>query len=504
MGFDFKERFVPRVGRFSKKQVLLLFSACVFIYALVSFDRVMAPSGHIHFVDLAESFLDGRLDTDTPRKRCGNGKPRKGDPAGFRKFICTHLTDAKGKAIGFNDWASFHDITLKDGTELRGVWPWDDGNVRGSDRHLFRSLDGDVYLVNRDRKNKGAFDLKTGCGGGSRACDKRTYYMSFPPMPAIVMMPFVTIFHYNFNDVLFTLLMAAASAMALLAILEKLVRLGRSARSQRDNLLIAILFSFGTSVFFSSVRGEVWFTALILGYFFHLLYIYAALGARHPVWAGLMLAFGMATRTPIAFASVFFAFELFRLPDWPTRIRAGLKFSMPVLAVGILLIMYNIARFGSATEFGHTYLMDGQRPSIREWGLFHPHFLAGNLKAAFTNLPELSTSYPYMKVSRHGLSLLVASPALLYVFWPKRWTQGMTAALVALICVGTPALFYQNTGWAQFSYRFSIDYLPYFAILLACGGRNFGRTFYVLLTISVLMGLFGAITFGRFEQFYFG
>jgi len=218
--------------------------------------------------------------------------------------------------------------------------------------------------------------------------------------------------------------------------------------------------------------------------------------------AGILLC-GTALASAF-FASAFFALELFRLPDWPTRIRTGLKFSMPILAIGMLLILYNIARFGSPSEFGHTFLMDGQRPSIREWGLFHPHFLVGNLKAAFTNLPEFSSSYPYVKISRHGLSIFVATPALLYLFFPKRWTQGMTACLIALICVATPALFYQNTGWAQYSYRFSIDYLPYLAMLLACGGRRLGRPFYVLLTLSIGIALFGAITFGRFEQFFYG
>ena len=81
----------------------------------------------------------------------------------------------------------------------------------------------------------------------------------------------------------------------------------------------------------------------------------------------------------------------------------------------------------------------------------------------------------------------------------------MTSALAAIIAVAIPGLFYQNTGWAQFSYRFSIDFLPYMAVLLACGARPLNRKFQALMAASIVICLFGAITFGRFgEVFYYG
>ena len=68
-----------------------------------------------------------------------------------------------------------------------------------------------------------------------------------------------------------------------------------------------------------------------------------------------------------------------------------------------------------------------------------------------------------------------------------------------------PTLFYQNTGWVQFGYRFSCDYAVLLFALFAVGGYHLGRTFQVLSVLSVIVNGFGAFTFGRrgYESYYF-
>ncbi|HTA88157.1 MAG TPA: hypothetical protein VK745_01225, partial [Polyangiaceae bacterium] len=72
-------------------------------------------------------------------------------------------------------------------------------------------------------------------------------------------------------------------------------------------------------------------------------------------------------------------------------------------------------------------------------------------------------------------------------------------------CVALPTLFYQNTGWLQFGYRFSNDYAVFLIALLAIGGYRFGRAFLVLAAAAVLVNAFGAATFGRgaYTAYYF-
>ncbi len=477
-----------------------LFLGSAAALALVAWDRVLGPSPHFHFLDLANSFLQGRLDTDTPKRTRGM-RARAEDPRGLQDAVNRHLTGPDGKAVGWNDWASIHVITLTDGTVVKGVFPWSDAQT--DQRNRFRTLDGEERVIDRN------LDIKRGCGTAGGLCDEVKYYVSFPPFPAIVMMPLFLVFGYDTNDVLFTVVVAAANAALFFLLLEVLRDRGLSMRTRRENLLLSLLFTFGTVHFFSSVRGEVWFTALILGVALHLGFIWASLEARHPVLAGVMLACGMATRTPLTFAVVFFVMEIFREGDrlrWPGLgfvLRRAVAFGAPVLAVGLALMAYNDARFDNPFEFGHTYLAGGTRPSIREHGLFSFWFLKNNLAAALTNPPVLDSFPPFIHITRHGLGLPFCTPALLWVLWPRRWSAFARNAAVAAAVVAIPSLFYQNTGWAQFGYRFALDYLPYLFVLLAVGARPFTRVFYVAVAVSFAMNLLGAVTFDRMPQFYY-
>lgn len=480
-------------------QMIILFVATTAVLSLFAWDRVLEPSPHFHFLDLANSFLEGRLDTDTPKRYRGQ-TPKPDDARGRQEAIDRHLTGGDGRTTGWNDWASIRTIKLTDGTVVRGVFPWSD--QQGDIRKRFRTLDG-VEMVIDD------VDIAKDCGGGNQQCDETTYYVSFPPFPAIAMMPLFILFGYDTNDVLFTIANAGLNAVLLFALLEYLRRRGLSQRSSKENLLLVILFTFGTVNFFSSIRGEVWFTALILGITLHLAFIYFAIEARYPFWAGVMLGLGMATRTPIAFAFVFFLFELFRDGD---RFRfIGVKplllklvaFGIPVLVVGGCLMWYNIARFDSPFEFGHTFLAGGTRPSIREHGLFSFWFLKNNLAAAFTNPPVIDGFPPYIHITRHGLSIFFVTPAIMWTFWPKRKDLFMLGCGITALVVAIPDLFYQNTGWSQFGYRFALDFLPYIFILLAVGSRPFTKGFYIAFAISILMSTLGAITFDRMPAFYY-
>lgn len=472
----------------------IVFGTLAVVYAFTAFDRLAAPSPQFHFVDLAQSWLSGRLDTDTPRQR--RGQTTDSDLAGYRVAIERTLDSG-----GWNDWAALRTLTLKDGTVVRGRFPW--ARDLSERKHLFYTLDGET------RKIVTPTDLARTCGtSGRRVCDETKHFVSFPPGPALAFLPLTVLFGYEVNDVWVTLLFAALNGGLLFLFLELLVTRGHSQRSQRDNLWLTVLFSVGSVVFFSAVRGEVWFTALILGVTCNLAFLLAGLDVRRPLLAGIALALGMATRTPIAFCFVFFAWQLFlggdRLKE--RRIREilvkGAWFSLPILVVGGLLIAANLIRFGEPTEFGHRLLAGGAGDRIRDHGLFGLWYLDKNLAAAFLNLPQWTSEAPYLRISKHGLSLLVTTPALLWLARPATRVPLASALWAAVICAATPGLLYQNTGWAQFGYRFALDYLPYLLALIAVGGRNLGPWFKAAVLWGVLINLFGAITFGRYETLY--
>lgn len=484
-----------RVRDFGWRPSLFVFGLVTLVYGLVAWDRVLQPSPQFHFVDLAQSFLDGRLDTDTPRER--SQVTRDDDPKGYREAIAR--TEAAG---GWNDWSYVRKLTLKDGEVVRGRFPWE--GAEGDRKHLFWTDD------NRELKIVTPTDLARTCGdGGHSLCDERVYYISFPPVPALMLLPFVAVFGYDTNDVLITVLIGGLNAVLLFWFLQLLVVRGHSARSTRDNVWLALAFALGTVTFFSSVRGEVWFSALVFGVALNLCFMLAALDLRHPIIAGAMLGLAFGTRTPTLFCGAFFAWQLlFRGNRWDRQrwreiLAVGTKFAVPLVLILGALAWYNKARFGDPGEFGHAYLQGSAYDRVRDHGMFGFTYLNRNLLSALLAMPRFSAESPYVMVSNHGLGLIFTTPLFLYLLWPRDKRPLRWALWAAVAAAAIPGLFYQNTGWVQFGFRFAMDYMPYLFALLAVGGRPLGRQAKWLIVFGIIVNLFGAITFGRWGMFYY-
>jgi hypothetical protein len=106
--------------------------------------------------------------------------------------------------------------------------------------------------------------------------------------------------------------------------------------------------------------------------------------------------------------------------------------------------------------------------------------------------------YPFLKVSDHGMSMLVTTPALGYTVAPAERSPLARGLWFTVLATALPALLYQNSGFQQFGYRFSLDYIVFLVMLLAVGGRRFTWLFKTLVIFGVAINLFGAIVFDRF------
>ncbi|MFW5967369.1 MAG: hypothetical protein ACOCV2_07620 [Persicimonas sp.] len=457
----------------------ILFVVGAVVFSLFAWDRVSEQSADPHFVYLANTLntmVAAQFDDEAAEKREDK-----------------HPFELDRDPPHNNDWASWWDITTRDGEQFQGYWLDQQGHGR------FMTLDEEVYFIERDD-----IDYR-----------ERTerHFVSFPPGPAILMMPLAAIWDYDVNDVWFTIFFAALNVVLMYLLLRRLSVGGRSGRGRSDNLWLTVLFAFGTAHLWCSVLGQVWFTALIVGVTFALLYMLCAIDARHPLLAGIFLALGFATRTPLVFTAIFFfAFVFFpggkwRKGDWGVAFKKLALFCTPCLIVGIGLLWINDIRFGSPTEFGHTFLAGGTLARIQDWGLFNVHFLEKNLKAMLALLPQISTEAPYVTISKHGLSLFLTTPAFLWLFFPKkpeaRRDWFLFILLLATVAVTlAPAILYQNTGYEQFGFRFSLDFTPYLIVLLAVGRRPFGWLFKAAVIAGIAVNAFGGVTFKRFGEFY--
>jgi hypothetical protein len=344
--------------------------------------------------------------------------------------------------------------------------------------------------------------------------ERGRWYVSFPPFPALLMMPFVAFQGLAFNDVAFTLPFAAANVALLYRLFRRVQEFEGGARSEWDHAVLALVFAFGTVAWSCSIRGEVWFTAEVIGLTCTLLYLHAALRAKHPVLAGTALACGTLCRTPIAFSAVFFLLEAVldggrldrsnlraALGDAQRLKKAGQRlalFAAPVAAIAATMAWMNHVRFGNPAEFGHSHLYANRvNRDIREYGLFSLHYLGRNLRSAFLLLPKIELQPFRLAYDPNGMSLLVTTPLFALLLFPRERPRLWRILWITLAAVALPGFLYQNNGWQQFGFRFSLDYTPYLILLLALSGRALDGVFWLLAAIGVAVNAWGAAVFNR-------
>jgi len=396
------------------------------------------------------------------------------------------------------------------------------------------ALLADAWLHGRQNLPNGPPDYS---GNNDFAQFEGKTYISFPPFPAVLMLPLVKASGSpeNFRDGQFVIWLAGLGPAFLFLVLEKLRRTARSARTERENVILASLFAFGTVYFFTAVQGTVWFTAHVVCVGLLGLYLLCALDAERPLWAGVAMACIFMTRPHVVLASAFFGLELVRVcckdgvanegalvdrifetwrrVDKGAFLRKVALFAAPILVAIAIASWMNYTRFHdpSPVAFGHEHLSVAWKGRMMKWGLFGYHYLSKNLGVMLTVLPWIRppgsdpTRFAPFQINEHGLALWFTTPLLFWLFRPKKggWLHAIAAISAAL-----PAaydLLYQNSGWQQFGYRFSNDYSMILFVMLAIGARPMRALFWIAAVWGVAWNLFGAITFGHgeFDRLYY-
>ena len=355
-------------------------------------------------------------------------------------------------------------------------------------------------------------------------------FISFPPFPALLMLPFVKLAGSpeNFRDGQFVVWLSGLGPALLFLVLDKLRRDGRSPRTERENLVLSLLFAFGTVYFFVAVEGTVWFAAHVVGVALGALFLLCALDARRPFWAGVLLACAWMTRPPMLLTGVIFAFEALRVhsvggsPSCNRRLlRDAALFALPIAVAVAVASWMNHARFHDSSPFamGHEHLGVVWKARMAKWGLFGTHYFPKNLGVMLTILPWFPAKgvlgdAPF-RINEHGLALWFTTPLYFWLLWPRKSEPGASGRrdfrwlyAVFTLAAALPAvldLMYQNSGWRQFGYRFSNDYALLLFVLLAIGARPMRIAFALAATWGLAWNLFGAVTFDRaqFDRFYF-
>lgn len=312
------------------------------------------------------------------------------------------------------------------------------------------------------------------CFDGDCAMVDGKGYVIFPPVPALIAMPFIALFGAHFSGFIAIGLVLFAATLALWWRLFAAM----GARGE-TRLWLMLALAFGSPVYFITLRADgIWFFAQVVGLFLLTLALHETLHKRL-VTAGIAIGLAFLCRQMAILVVPFLfvlaldkdegLFSLGRASWWGKFIRLA----VPVAAALIAYFIYNGIRFGNPLETGYSYIVPdghsylGQR--IAE-ALFSPRYVLFNLFYLFVQGFHVEFTGPLMTrllaMDSNGTSLLAASPFVLFAFFLPWRREVVIAGLTALLIAGV-TLFYHSNGYSQYNVqRYTLDWLPLLFLFL--------------------------------------
>lgn len=332
------------------------------------------------------------------------------------------------------------------------------------------------------------------------------FFVSFPPFPSVVLLPFVLIFGTATPDHLITCVCGIIGAIYIYKIARHFEI------TSPLSIMLALLATVASNFLFVGANGGVWFIAQTMSFTFTTISLYFAINDnKNNGWLSLLFwAFAVGCRPmQIIYIPVLLYFLYFKAKG---NIIKRLWWALPTLAVAIFYMWLNYSRFGSIIEFGHNYLPEFiESPE----GQFSVSYILPNLQNMF-KIPQLESfaSGNFGKVAFptfNGFAFYLVSPVFLLYFicFVKRIfnfknienkflffaTPVLIAIHILLLCA------HKTLGGWQFGNRYTIDFIP-ISMLGLCAlfpkTKGLEKTSIAFLFFGMALNLVGSIAVYNF------
>jgi Gpi18-like mannosyltransferase len=223
-----------------------------------------------------------------------------------------------------------------------GQWPWE-GQPYNS------------YILQAQSWLKGRLDLGQDYPYLELAIYNNKYFVSFPPFPSYVMLPFVAL-GWNTCDSMIAFVASLAGAVYAFKIMKHFNVENKKA------IFFALFLTVGSNWLMTAQNAWVWFIAQNMAFTLSLMAIYYALKNK----AGLSLAFWACAVGCRPFQALYIPVLLYLLYKAHKEqnhddklidiIKKRWLALIPMAIIALSYMILNFARFGNITEFGHNYL----------------------------------------------------------------------------------------------------------------------------------------------------
>lgn len=337
-------------------------------------------------------------------------------------------------------------------------------------------------------------------------------YIVFPAGPAILLLPFVALWGTAVPQGQYAVVLGAANVVLFWYILKTL---GISRLSQA---LLVPFFAFGTVHYYASTAGTVWQFNHVVAVFFLMMAVMLMLHRANAALVAVALGIAVISRGVTLMSLPFFLWYIYSQHEQSISWRGILnrnwlrelaQFCAGLAPFGVVILAYNAARFGDPLDSGYATVYEvyvnsdvpynylrAQFPDASHFNLFDIRNVPLHIHALFMLPPEYHADWSIFRPSPYGLSVLFTSPAFVYAFLVRRKTVLKPVSWLAIGLVSVPLFLHYSQGWAQYGYRFLLDFAPFLLILTAFGfddnaSPTSRRVQIVLVAVSIVAGVWG-------------
>ncbi len=297
------------------------------------------------------------------------------------------------------------------------------------------------------------------------------WYMTWGALAAVLQIPLQLMAGGRYVPALYTSLLYGSLTVGVLWwILERVRKEWFREASNYSAVSFALLYAFGSMQFYLSTVGSIWQVNQVVSTFFGVLGTVIIFRKKRTVTQYLSSSACYAVASlgrPTVGLLMIIPIVLWLCDE--DRIRKLIAIILPLCMVLSIHFLYNAARFGSILETGHRYLTEAPELSLKraQFGMLSPVFFPTN--AWHMIVAPLQFSWRRgvtMDIDLMGNSIFWLSPMLLFSLGTLSWMWNgkhkyrtlLAAAWSGIALTAIASLFYYNTGWMQFGYRYALDF----------------------------------------------
>ncbi len=322
-------------------------------------------------------------------------------------------------------------------------------------------------------------------------------YIVNDPLPGVLMVPFVAVWHHAANQTFLACLLAGVGTGAAWKTARNL---GLTAF---DADWLAAFFLLGTDFMWCAMLGDVWYVAHVACAAFLLLALAELSGRANPWLVAFYFALACESRFTVVLSLPAFAFWLARGFEVTKRnLRALLPAALALVPFAVVWIAYNEVRWHVPWDSGHTIFFHQDVDVGNAYGSpFSLDNVPMQMWSFFVQTPQFLNRPPYAVPPQSGVALTWTSPALIMALFVRRPLPLVVSLWCATILTAIPSFMYYVNGSIQFGMRHALDFEAFLFVLMVLAAREGLRAWMrVLIAVSCAMGMWGSWFWNTFYR----